>query len=308
MMPKIPLFLTIDTEEDNSWIKPTNAKTHNVENLYRFQLLCEKYNIKPIYLVNYLAASNKKFQEFINIHKTNLEIGLHLHAWNTPPKFDLTANDLYYQPYLFEYPKEIIDKKIDFTIKLLQDTFQTDIVSHRGGRYGISEQIFESLAKQGIKIDCSVVPGFNWTNSLGDPLKKGGVDFTNYPQDIYEIYPNIIEIPVTTYIPKLILNSFSDNFILKRALNKLCNKKKLILRSSLNNISDLKKIIDVKLESNAEHLDYIIHSSELVKGTSSIIKNEQEEALFYKNLEEFFIYVSTKNIQSITFKDYLKDK
>ena len=43
-----PFFLTVDTEGDNMWDKPQNIMSKNTENLYRFQELCNKYNIKPI--------------------------------------------------------------------------------------------------------------------------------------------------------------------------------------------------------------------------------------------------------------------
>jgi len=31
------------------------------------------------------------------------EIGMHLHAWNSPPIVPLTGDDFHYQPYLIEY-------------------------------------------------------------------------------------------------------------------------------------------------------------------------------------------------------------
>ena len=303
-MKQTPFFLTVDTEGDNSWDKPKVIKTHNVERLQRFQNLCDEYHVKPIYLTNFEAADNKAYQTFVRENFANLEIGLHLHAWNSPPEFQLTGDDLHHQPYLHEYPKSEIAAKIDFLVKKLQDTFSTDIVSHRGGRYSISEEIFESLAKNGIRIDCSVVPGFDWRTSMGSPNGEGGPDFRKYTSSIFEIYPGITEIPVSTVVPQNIFSNTKDTFLPKRIYNKLLGKQKLTLRSKLNNLQELKNVTDFHLKKSS-HLEYIIHSSELVCGTSNLIKTKSEEDLFYETLEKFFIYLKEKNVISQTFKEYL---
>lgn len=303
-MKQIPFFLTVDTEGDNSWDKPKIIKTENVERLQRFQSLCDDYNVKPIYLTNFEAVENKAYQEFVKQNFSNLEIGLHLHAWNSPPKFQLTHDDMFHQPYLHEYPKNEIISKIDFLVKKLQDTFSTEIISHRGGRYSISKDIFESLASNGIKIDCSVVPGFDWRTSMGNPNGKGGPDFRKYNSSIFEIHPGITEIPVSTIVPKNVFFNTKDTFLPKRIYNKVLGKQKLTLRSKLDNFEELKKVTDFHIEKS-NHLEYIIHSSELVCGTSNLIKSNQQEDLFYENLEKFFVYLKLKNIKSQTFKNYL---
>ena len=83
-----PFFLiTIDAEPDNLWDKPKNITSHNAEYLPRFQSLCESYGFKPTYLTDYEMSNSSTFQDFgrdIIKNKTG-EIGMHLHAWNTPP-------------------------------------------------------------------------------------------------------------------------------------------------------------------------------------------------------------------------------
>src|SRR6185436_2311843 len=39
------------------------------------------------------------------------EIGVHLHAWNTPPISMITQNDFAYGPYAFEYTPDLIAEK-----------------------------------------------------------------------------------------------------------------------------------------------------------------------------------------------------
>ena len=305
MITGVPFFLTVDTEGDNLWNRPSIIKSTNVEQLSRFQNLCNKYNIKPIYLTNYEAAINKTYIEFVKHNEANLEIGLHLHAWNSPELYDLTGNDYFFQPYLHEYPEHIIENKIDYLVKLLQDTFQTSIESHRGGRYSINNFILKTLKKNGLKVDCSVVPGYDWTQSTGDPQNKRRLNFTDYSRNKYEIIDDIIEFPVSTYCPKTILNRMREGNFMRRGFEKIFNLQKKVLRSNLDNLKDLIKVVEWNLSNKATHIEYMIHSSELVQGTSHLIKNNKEKELFYENLERFFIYLKSKEIQSKTFKEYL---
>jgi hypothetical protein len=303
----IPFFLTIDTEGDNIWSRPKNITSKNTENLYRFQILCEKYNVKPIYLTNYEAAINSGFQQFIEIHKNNLEVGLHLHAWNSPPDYNLTNDDFYHQPYLHEYPDKIIIEKIDYMTKLLQDTFNSNIISHRGGRYSINDTIIESLYKNGIKVDCSVVPGINWAKSKGNPSENGGPNFKYSKANIHQLNDLLLEIPVSTNISKF--NSILDEkYLPLKILAKLLNQQTVMLRSKVNNLPTLKKIVEKNIQNNVGHLEYILHSSELVNGYSPLIKSTKDENIFYKNLELFFIYLQNLTIKSYTFKEYLDSK
>ena len=64
---------------------------------------------------------------------------MHLHAWNNPPLTPLTDNDLRYQPYLIEYPKDQMREKIALMTHLLEDKLQTKMLSHRAGRWAFND-------------------------------------------------------------------------------------------------------------------------------------------------------------------------
>ena len=82
--------VTIDTEEDMprfGSVQSQKTTFKNIQAIPRFQELCDKYNIKPTYLVVYPLTKDKKA---VNILKTiqkqgRCEIGAHLHPWVTPP-------------------------------------------------------------------------------------------------------------------------------------------------------------------------------------------------------------------------------
>ena len=117
-----PAFLiTIDTEGDDLWSHPARVTTRNAQFLPRFQSLCEDYGLKPTYLVNYEMVTSHTFVRFGRdvVNRGVAEIGMHLHAWDSPPPHNLTGDDLRQQPYLIEYPTEMMRKKIMHMTDLL---------------------------------------------------------------------------------------------------------------------------------------------------------------------------------------------
>lgn len=108
-------LITIDTEGDDVWSRRSSIETRNASFLPRFQSLCEKFGLKPTYLVNHEMANDRGFAGFARdlIARGAGEIGMHLHAWNSPPMHPLTSNDSRYQPFLIEYPEDEIRKKIE---------------------------------------------------------------------------------------------------------------------------------------------------------------------------------------------------
>ena len=52
----------------------------------RFQQLCERFQFKPVWLTNYEMAIDEAYIEFAQdvIARNTGEIGMHLHAWNSP--------------------------------------------------------------------------------------------------------------------------------------------------------------------------------------------------------------------------------
>ena len=123
-------IITLDTEGDNIWSRRKETTVQNAKFLPRFQRLCEKYDFKPTYLTNYEMAKSKHFVSLgKSIIKNNTgEIGMHLHAWDSPPLYKLTDKDWVYHPYLIEYPSDIIYKKVQRMTELLENIFQRKIL------------------------------------------------------------------------------------------------------------------------------------------------------------------------------------
>src|SRR3954470_5814946 len=176
-------IVTIDTEGDDIWSGPREVTTRNALYLPRFQQLCERFGLKPTYLVNYEMAVSQAFVELgrdVQARGTG-GIGMHLHAGNSPPIAALTDDDDLHKPFLIEYPLDTLRAKVDFMTKLLQDVFATPITSHRSGRWAMNEHYARTLMDHGYLTDCSVTPFVDWRKTMGDPQAAGGTDYRDFP-------------------------------------------------------------------------------------------------------------------------------
>lgn len=321
MKIKPKFLITIDTEGDNLWSKPNKITTNNAKYLPQFQKLCEKYCFKPTYLVNYEMANSSTFIKLAKnwLNNKTCEIGMHLHAWNTPPKYNLTENDLKNHPYLTEYPSEIIFIKINIMTNLLEDIFQQKIQSHRAGRWAFNETYAKILIENGYKVDCSVTPYISWQSQAGDPNNKGGTDYSLFYDEAYFINmsdislkgnSNLLEIPVTiTNKPKFICNIKRTKINKIKIFRKIMNRifPAIWLRPNGKNINKMLYILNKKNQNKAEYVEFIIHSSELMPGGSPTFKTNDSIEKLYNDLEILFLEAS-KYFQGATLSEFYQLK
>lgn len=302
-MSRLPFLITIDTEGDNLWARLKEIETRNATYLPRFQELCEVYGQKPTYLVNYEMAISPAFVEFAkDVQRRDAgEIGMHLHAWNSPPLTPLTADDNRYHPYLIEYPDEVMEQKIDFMTKLLQDTFETDIVSHRAGRWAFDHRYARMLLAHGYKVDCSITPHVSWTSRMGDPNGQGGSNYRLCPETQYFINEDdprrsgdsaMLEVPMTVKrrggaFGRLVDDHTTDQSLMRRAVQKVCPLVSW-LRPNGRNRSEMIDLLDQVLADGTGHAEFMLHSSEFMPGGSPTFRDEASIEKLYDDLTALF--------------------
>ena len=302
MMKKF--IITVDTEGDNLWDwKPGELiTTKNTLFIPRFQDLCEKYGFRPVYLTNYEMAMDERWVKYAaaKAREGKCEIGMHLHAWNTPPEHEL-VNNFGENPYITEYPEEVIDAKVAAMMTLLQDKFEQQIVSHRSGRWATNEAYFQSLARHGIRVDCSATPEVDLSRIHGYE-KDSGSNYQNSPRGTHYIYPDILEVPMTTRNVR-----HCREGSLKHRLKTLLQGDTLWLRPLAMSVNALKMLTEKVLnENDCTHLEFMIHSSELMPGGSPYFKTEEAVEQMFTVMEAYFEYLSSVNVDSWTLQEYIK--
>ena len=260
-------LISVDTEGDDqwSWMPGRPITTKNALFLPRFQELCEEYGFKPTYLTNYEMAKDQAFVNYMNpkLQHHLCEIGMHLHAWNCPPSYDLSTTKVDKEgqcPYLIEYPDEVMELKIETMTKCLSSIFENDIITHRAGRWAMDDRYFKLLKKYGYRIDCSITPGVDWRSCPGLSDGSMGSDYTNESEKPH-LLRGVLEVPMTVRR----LHKMPKEY-LGRIHGFLANKHEIWLRPNGRNLEDMILLIDYCMRSGDDYVMFMIHSSELMPG------------------------------------------
>ena len=312
-------IISIDTEGDNIWKRVTTAsgmreiQTENAKYILKFQRLCEKYHFKPTYLVNYEMAKAEPFVSQAKEWQSDgkCEIGMHMHAWNTPPIYNLPFNRKGHNPFAGEYSRRILWKKLSTMTEMLEDTFGERPTSHRGGRWYIDPWYIHALIKLGYRVDCSVTPGINWNKTIGNTMY--GPDYSNFPRDAYfmdrkklhksvkqsrmpdailQLPPTIINMPLSDKIEKMLRKPLEIKEIAKE---------KVWLRPNGVNLNEMLYI--VKKTGNRDYIEFMLHSSELMPGGSPSFRTERSIEKLYSDLSCLFSEIGRVR-RGITLVEY----
>lgn len=290
-------IITVDTEGDNGWGYHDGdvVKTENTLYIPRFQELCEKYGFKPVYLTNYEMICDDRFVDYIKPKALAglCEIGIHVHAWNNPP---LCALDRKYDgnPYLIEYPADIMRKKFAVTYNLIKERIGIAPVTHRAGRWVMNDEYFRILEEFKIQVDCSFTPGISWATTPGATV-AGGSDYSREKNGVKKI-GKVLEVPVT------VMNLRQGDGTLKRKIKYLIKGHQIWLRPAASSLNDMKRVIN---NSKAyDYVEFMVHSSELMPGGSPYFINQADIDQLYYDMENLFIYAKQKKYSGKTLKHY----
>lgn len=301
-MKKKYFIITVDTEGDNLWrhVEGNPIGTRNAEYLPRFQSLCEKYDFKPVYLTNYEMAMSDVFVNEAKewLAKGTCEIGVHLHAWNTPPLYKLEG-PYHNNPYLIEYPEDVMRAKFKTIYDTIVERFGITPVSHRSGRWAMDDRYFKILNEFDIKVDCSYTPGIDWSSSTG--VTMGGSNYKNQPNYIQTIN-GILEVPATIRTFKNCLNGN-----LKKRLRSLIKSETVWMRPAMSSASVMKKEIDIiSNEQSVDFVEFMIHSSEVMPDGSPYFITESDIDREFAIMDSVFKYAHDKGYVGCTLNEYYK--
>lgn len=171
------LVVTVDTEEEGLWsgrfVREGNRAENVALGLPRFQQFCERYGIKPTYLVDAPVLEDRQAVDLLRrlIERDHCEIGAHLHPWCTPPfQEQITAKT----SFLCNLEPQLQRAKIEWLTERIQSVLGVWPTSFRAGRYGIGPVALCALQDLGYITDSSVLPFADYTDI-------GGPNFSNAP-------------------------------------------------------------------------------------------------------------------------------
>jgi hypothetical protein len=320
------VICSVDTEADNQWLSPAPATVENIEFIPRFQELCDEFGFKPVYLVSYEIAATPRFHELMRsyISSGRAEIGAHLHPWSCPPIVPLTENDLIHHPFPHELPLELYARKMGVLTELLSQSFGTQPVSYRAGRWGICAAHIPVLTSLGYKVDSSVTPDIDWKSSPGAPSGTGGPDFRGAPQRPYFLSSDninragdteLLEVP-TTVVSK---NQAARRLFLStkfRIVKSVISRMRLkplwlypsVMASDIHNVGDyMIRVCKIAKEQDLPYIHLTIHSSELMPGSSPFWPNAESIEILYGGFRKLFEHLQKDNGKGITLHELYRE-
>ncbi len=297
---RTPFIVTVDVEGDDAWSRPARTTTRNAAFLPRFRELLERHGLRASWLVEHAMVGDAAFREFGRdlLARGAGEIGMHLHAWETPPLVPLTADDRRAQPYLTEYPDDAMRAKVERHTGMLEETFGTAIVSHRGGRFAFDERYARILIERGYRVDCSVTPHVDWRGMSGG--LGGGPDHSRLPERPWWIDPDdlaragsspLLEVPVTiaSQWPRWPGRPRGARWPLPwRALNRLYPDVVWLGPQQRTLGRWAPRVVRGAARAGRAHLEFFIHSSELMPGGSPRFRDGAAIEELYARLDALF--------------------
>ncbi|MGE0480742.1 MAG: deacetylase [Phycisphaerae bacterium] len=318
-----PAFLiTIDTEGDDLWSAPREITTRNAAFLPRFQTLCERFGLKPTWLTNWEMVESPVFAEFARdaLRRDAAEVGMHLHAWNSPPLAPRTSDDFAHLPYLIEYPEPVMREKVRVLTETLAERFERPMCSHRAGRWALNETYARLLIEHGYLTDCSVTPHVSWAAQRGAPDGAGGTDYRGFPEAAYFLDPQdirraggspLLEVPMT-----IVPNDAAPFAGFLRTVGRVVPPAARLarrlapeyewLRPNGRNGGALRRIVAAARDEGRQYAEFMLHSSELMPGGSPTFRSARSIERLYEDLEDLFEYAASLGFVGRTLGEFRK--
>uniref|UniRef100_UPI00315899EF polysaccharide deacetylase family protein n=1 Tax=Aurantiacibacter sp. D1-12 TaxID=2993658 RepID=UPI00315899EF len=302
-------LLTVDTEEEFDWNKPLSRDTHGVDHvgrLSKFQEFCERQGIVPIYLVDWPIANSKLAREILcaPLADGRAEIGVQLHPWVNPPyDEDVTQTN----SFAGNLPRELERAKLTKLRDAIEDNFGIAPLIYRAGRYGAGANTAELLAEQGIAVDSSVRPKFDYSSA-------GGPDYRGFPIHPYWVDDEhtLLELPLTSTFWGMLRHQ--GDFIYPRlwrmpsmrgVLSKLGMLERVPLTPEGVSVEEAIRGIDMALDDGAPLLVFSFHSPSLRPGDTPYVRTENDLDNLYDWWRRVLAYLRQRGVKSSSVKDVM---
>jgi hypothetical protein len=192
----------------------------------------------------------------------------------------------------------VLREKIHVVTQLLEQRVGRKMLSHRAGRLAFDGRYAAMLLDEGYRVDCSVTPGVDWRHTPGDPTGHGGTDYTRFPDRPYYLDPadiaapasrGLLEVPVTVragWLYRLAPCTYRIP-LLRGALNRLWQGLSWLAPAE-NGLDAMLRAAREAQRAGAAHLEFTLHSSELMPGGSPSFRSTAQIERLYERLERLF--------------------
>jgi hypothetical protein len=282
----------VDTEADDQWSAEGRRRleVRNAERLPALQALCDRFGVRPSYLVTHEMATRDESARVLRelAASGRCEIGAHLHPWSSPP---FRAEDLDGHSYPHNLPPDLLERQLAELTGTIERSLGVRPTTYRAGRNGFDGRTLPILERLGYTVDTSVDPLFN-------ERRKGGMLFAGAPIEPYRPdYADVrrrgastlLEVPITSAttpaLPKRLEAAYATLPAIpwRGALRRL-GLRAVWLRPSYTRLADMLAFATRLAARRAPCFNIIFHSSELLPGGSPYTPDARSVERFMADL------------------------
>jgi hypothetical protein len=317
--------ITVDTEPDNVWGNFHSTGLENIRALERFHDFMTEWGTPPTYLITHSVASDpdavSRLRRFAA--KGPLEIGAHLHAWETPP-YLADDRDRQYPVFAHDLEPDLVHEKLETLTQRVAENFARPI-SYRAGRFGFVREHIRILESLQYAVDSSITPLVDRSGKYGVPASlggRGGGDYRRaplepyHPSYEYDLIPGasqLFEVPVTVgptrRWPGLLPFHRVGPEMLQRVLRKTRISEVVIASPSAYDWRRHERLLTTCLHSGRTVFNLILHSSEVMPGGAPWIPDDAAVDALYHRLRHCIVWLRERaRVQFVTLgriPDYL---
>jgi len=295
------LLLSVDTEEDNWGESPGPLTCENARELPGLVRFFERLGVRPTMFTSHEMLVNPTSRDIIRDISSEpwVEIGGHVHPWNTPP-FDVELEKN--RTMMIHYPEAAQQAKIAVVTERITEVTGERPTTFRSGRFSFSEETARALLREGYRVDSSYTPLIDWSASSEGP------DFTRAPREIFRLggrhsldgsaESGLVEVPLTIGFTKMhpstwgVLGSVLQNRVARRlrvggVLSRVSGLSRVVLSPEPHRLPDLLAVAARVLEAGLGHVHLFFHSSSLVPGLTPFTRSRGDVLRLYDTVERF---------------------
>lgn len=306
-LPKIHVALTLDVEEEGLFTGRYDCRTPSVRNLEFLRHLDSflERGIRPTLFCAYSVLTSSNGRKILDAARKHagVEIGAHLHHWNTPP---LACDDHGESPRIILNAAsrlvsvEKFAQKLDVLFTCLTDFMGEKVRSFRMGRWDLHKEHWPLLLERGIETDASVRP-LHCSSPAGM-----APDHFDAPPDPYWIDKNnLLEVPLTVQPLTPLLRHLKKAPLLGQTLAARLHKwGALALVPVHQPLWLLKFATRIHIARGGQTLSLTWHSSEMMPGGAPYLPDQRHVDKFLQKMLAYFEWLeSVYNVSYVNMKE-----
>jgi hypothetical protein len=293
------LLMMVDTEEEFDWSQPFDRRNIGVSHLAevpKLQAVFAAAGVTPTYLIDYpIAVSEQGADYFRGLHQTGqAQIGMQLHPWVSPPHEEaINARN----SYCCNLPATLEMRKLQLLFDAIVQHIGRAPIIFKSGRYGIAHDTLDFLCALGVRIDTSVIPGYNLSHD-------GGPDFSSAKSAAQWFDSNagsILELPTTggfvgvlsrtgPQLMPLVHSTFGKAIKLEPILSRLNLLSRIRLSPEGYTLDELKQLTRALHNRGDRIFSFSLHSPSAGIGFTPYVRSLADRDRLFKAIDDYIAW------------------